>query len=77
MLDEISGSQIDLFLLGGNHEKRYLTSYNKISRCCEVKKAIALCYNSAFCRKLPIGMTKQVMKSQADVFFIIGQRIIV
>jgi len=67
-VEDVRKSEIDLFLLAGNHEKRFLTCYNKISRQNQIKKSIALCYNSSFCRKLPTGMAKEVIGNQAEIF---------
>lgn len=67
-IDEVTNLEIDLFLLAGNHEKRFLTSYNKITKNNHIKKSLMFCYNSSFCKRIPIGMVTKVIKSHSEIF---------
>ncbi|MCW3110271.1 MAG: hypothetical protein JWQ09_4777 [Segetibacter sp.] len=73
-LSDISDN-IDLFLLAGNHEKRFLTSFNKISKQNTISRTIALCYNSTFCQKLPKSITKKIIGNQNEIFSLLDEEL--
>lgn len=47
-VNEINGLSIDLFILGGNHEKRVYTLFNKIKELNDIKKSIIFRFNDHF-----------------------------
>lgn len=72
-LNEVANLDIDLFLLAGNHEKRFLTSYNKITKENHVKKSLMFCYNTSFCKRLPNGMATKVIKNHTEIFLALDE----
>lgn len=47
-ISEIKGETIDLFILGGNHEKRVLTLFDKVKDIIEIKKTIMFRFKDDF-----------------------------
>jgi hypothetical protein len=45
---DIKGVTIDLFILGGNHEKRVLTLFNKVNEITEIKRSIMFRFKDNF-----------------------------
>ncbi|MBZ4188886.1 hypothetical protein [Niabella beijingensis] len=43
-ISDIEGATVDLFLLGGNHEKRVLTFYERVRSKVNIKKSVMLCF---------------------------------
>jgi hypothetical protein len=47
-INDVEGLKIDLFLLGGNHEKRVLTFFNRINDKAKISRSIMLCFKVDF-----------------------------
>ena len=47
-ISDIKDEAIDLFILGGNHEKRVLTLFDKVKDRTEIKKTIMFCFKDDF-----------------------------
>lgn len=69
---DISGIDISLMLLAGNHEERVYTAYNKISINNNVLKTVVLCYNNSFNLDYSKKIEKKTIKNHKEISSILN-----
>jgi hypothetical protein len=69
-INEIEGLSIDLFLLGGNHEKRVFTLFNRIIDTVKIKKAIMLCFKDDF-KPFPEKFEHITIKDSKEIYLLL------